>query len=72
MRFLDQLPLSYAVIAALTLGLSPFLPEPHLLEKLRMLVQGTLVKPIDIGDLALHGLPWAILFAKLARMAAGR
>ncbi|MDO8884860.1 MAG: RND transporter [Pseudotabrizicola sp.] len=72
MRFLDQLPLSYAVIAALTLGLSPFLPEPHLVEKLRMLAQGNLIKPIDIGDLVLHALPWMILLAKLARIAAKR
>ena len=69
MRFFDQLPLSYILIAALTFGLSPFVPEPHLVEKLRMLMQGTLVRPLDIGDLALHGLPWLLLLAKLGRMA---
>ncbi|MFN7224352.1 MAG: RND transporter [Paracoccaceae bacterium] len=67
MQYLDRLPLSYALIAALTLGLAPFVPEPHVVEKLRMLVQGVLVKPVDIGDLALHGLPWLILLAKVAR-----
>ncbi|MFN3847082.1 MAG: RND transporter [Paracoccaceae bacterium] len=67
MHFLDRLPLSYALIAALTLGLAPFVPEPHVVEKLRMLAQGALARPVDIGDLALHGLPWLILLAKLVR-----
>ena len=72
MSYLDQIPLSVAVILALTLGLAPFVPEPHLLEKLRMLAQGALVKPIDIFDLLLHVAPWLVLAAKLLRMAALR
>ncbi|MEZ5756277.1 MAG: hypothetical protein R3D90_16490 [Paracoccaceae bacterium] len=32
MHYLDQIPLSLAVIAALTLGLAPFVPEPHIWE----------------------------------------
>jgi hypothetical protein len=69
MQILDQIPLGLCLLAALTLGLAPFLPEPHLVEKLRMLVGGTLVKPIDIFDLVLHAAPWMLLLAKLARMA---
>ena len=69
MDFLDRLPLSYAVIAALTLGLAPFVPEPHIVEKLRMLAAGGLRRPLDIFDLLLHAAPWAVLLAKLARMA---
>lgn len=68
MTFLDQVPLSIAILAALTLGLAPFVPEPHLFEKLRMLSQGALVRPIDIFDLLLHGAPWLLLLAKVARM----
>ena len=41
MHWLDRLPLSVLVIASLTLGLAPFLPEPHLWEKLKMLAAGT-------------------------------
>lgn len=67
MKWLDRLPLSLLVIAALTLGLAPFLPEPHIWEKLRMLAAGTLSRPIDIFDLVLHGTPWALLAVKLAR-----
>ena len=69
MQILDSIPLSIAVIAALTLGLAPFFPEPHIWEKLKMLAAGTLTRPIDIFDLALHAAPWILLIAKLARMA---
>jgi hypothetical protein len=67
MKWLDRLPLSLVVIAVLTLGLAPFLPEPHVWEKLRMLAAGTLSRPIDIFDLVLHGTPWVLLAVKLAR-----
>lgn len=69
MSFLDQLPLSLLIIAALTLGLAPFAPEPHIVEKLRMLFSGTLSKPVDIFDLLLHATPWLLLVAKLGRIA---
>ena len=61
--------MNIAVLAALTLGLAPFFPEPHLWEKLKMLVAGTLVRPLDIFALMLHAAPWAVLIAKLIRMA---
>jgi hypothetical protein len=71
MTALDDLPLLPILLAALTLGLAPFVPEPHIWEKLKMLVGGTLVRPIDIFDLLLHAAPWVLLLAKLARMALG-
>lgn len=69
MGFLDNIPLALAVVACLTLGLAPFTPEPHIWEKLKMLAAGTLRQPVDIFDLFLHGVPWLLLMAKLARMA---
>lgn len=63
-RLYAKIRVSDALIAALTLGLAPFVPAPHVWEKLQMLVAGTLVRPIDIADLAMHGLPWLVLFAK--------
>ena len=71
-ELLDKVPLSIAVLAALTLGLAPFFPEPHIWEKLKMLAAGALTKPVDIFDLALHAAPWILLFAKLIRMAFAR
>ena len=67
MKFIDSLPLSTLIFASLTLGLAPFVPEPHVWEKLKMLFSGTLVSPIDIFDLLLHGLPWLLLILKLWR-----
>jgi len=52
------------VLLCLTLGLAPFKP-PHILEKLTMLFQGRLVRPIDWFDLILHGAPWVLLILKL-------
>jgi hypothetical protein len=67
--WIDRLPLGLVLIVALTLGLAPFVPEPHLWEKLKLLAAGRLTRPIDVFDLLLHGLPWLLLIAKLARMA---
>jgi hypothetical protein len=72
MRWLDSLPLSWLAIGALLLGLAPFAPEPHLWEKLRMLANGDLHRPIDIFDLMWHGALPALLVLKLGRMLALR
>ena len=69
MAVLDQIPLTILILAALTLGLAPFVPEPHIWEKLKMLVAGDLVKPVDIFDLLMHATPFVLLAAKLLRMA---
>jgi hypothetical protein len=69
MKWLDRIPLGLLVAAALLLGLAPFVPEPHLWEKLKMLAAGTLVKPLDVFDLLMHGAPVALLAAKLWRKA---
>ena len=60
-----KIPLSLLVVICLTLGLAPFTPEPHLLEKLKMLVSGELGRPVDIFDLMMHGAPWVLLILKL-------
>ena len=69
LNLLDQMPLSILIIAALTLGLAPFFPQPHITEKIQMLLAGNLTKPVDIFDFRMHGLPFILLAAKLARMA---
>jgi hypothetical protein len=67
MKWLDKIPLGLLLLPAVLLGLAPFSPEPHLLEKLRMLSQGTLHRPIDIFDLLLHGTPVVLVVLKLVR-----
>ena len=68
MQILDRIPWNIAILAALTLGLAPFFPEPHIWEKLKMLASGTLVRPVDIFDFLMHGAPWLLLAAKALRM----
>ena len=65
MKWLDNIPYAVIVPLAVVLALAPFTPEPHLWEKLKMLFAGTLVRPIDIFDLLLHGMPLLILVLKL-------
>jgi len=56
-------PMGMLIVAALLLGSLPITPEPHLFEKIRMLLDGTLVKPVDMFDLFWHSWPilWIIL-----------
>jgi hypothetical protein len=70
MNWLDRLPTSLLLVAALFLGLAPFIPEPHVVEKLRLLISGSLRRPLDIFDLCFHLLPLVLLLLKLGRTAA--
>jgi hypothetical protein len=65
MKWLDRIPYSLLVPLAAVMALAPFVPEPHLWEKLKMLASGSLVRPIDIFDLFLHGTPLLLLALKL-------
>lgn len=68
MVLLDKIPVFQLAVAALLLGLAPFFPEPHLFEKLRMLMQGNLKQLIDIFDLIMHAALPILLIIKLIRM----
>ena len=72
MSWLDRIPMGPLVAVAVLLGLAPFAPQPHLWEKLTMLVAGELVRPLDIFDLLMHGTPVVLLVLKLARRALKR
>lgn len=50
------------ILACLTLGLAPFVPEPHIWGKLKWLAGGAVgMQPIDWFDTLFHGLPWLLL-----------
>ena len=68
-KWIDEIPLGFLVLASLFFGLMPFTPEPHVWEKIKLLMAGNLVKPIDIFDLLMHGTPWVLLGIKLWREA---
>ncbi|TDK51243.1 RND transporter [Antarcticimicrobium luteum] len=63
----DRISWEFAFLLAVTLGLAPFVPAPHVWEKLQMLADGTLGRPIDLFDLALHAAPWLLLLGKAGR-----
>ncbi len=54
LKSIRRIPIMMLAIAAMFMALAPFAPEPHLVEKLRMLSQGELTKGIDIFDLFWH------------------
>ena len=50
------------LIASLTLGLMPFVPEPHIVGKIRWIAGGAVgMGPMDWFDVVLHGFPWVWL-----------
>lgn len=55
----------FLIPIALLLGLAPFYPQPHIVEKIRMLMAGTLKRPIDIFDLFWHAWPFALLLYRI-------
>ncbi|MDT8384796.1 MAG: RND transporter [Gammaproteobacteria bacterium] len=65
MRWLEKIPLVPLILAAIFMGLAPFVPQPHLWEKLTMLVDGSLTKPVDIFDLLWHSALPILLVVKV-------
>ncbi len=67
MEFLDKLSYPMLILSTILLGLAPFYPMPHLLEKILMFKEGNLKKPIDIFDLFFHSIPLILLIMKVWR-----
>lgn len=61
-----RLVMDYRLLIPLVvlLGLAPFYPQPHIVEKVAMLSHGALNKPIDIFDLFWHSWPFVLLIVK--------
>jgi hypothetical protein len=64
MRLIRELPFSVLIVVTVLMLGAPFVPEPHLIEKARMAMNGTLTRPIDIFDVVWHLLPAALLIWK--------
>ncbi len=67
LSWIDRLSWPLLLVLAVWMSLAPFVPEPHLLEKLKMLFSGTLARPIDIFDLFMHGTPQVVVVIKAVR-----
>ena len=56
---IKRFPFINPLLIALTLGLAPFTPEPHVLGKLRWVLGGGVgMQIMDYFDLVLHAAPW--------------
>jgi hypothetical protein len=64
---LDRIPYPLLILLAVFMLLAPFRPMPHVLEKLIMLKNGALNRPVDIFDLLYHLLPTILLALKIFR-----
>ena len=71
MKYLDKIPFRTVIVMTIFLGLLPVVPEPHLWQKLKMLVAGDLVQPIDLFDTLFHAAPGLVLLAKIYRRKTG-
>lgn len=67
LKYIDKIPLLPLAVAAIFMSLAPFSPEPHLVEKSRMLINGELTRPIDIFDLFWHSFLIVLLVIRLLR-----
>lgn len=72
MRWLDHIPLVALIAVAAWMAVAPISPEPHLIEKLRLLSHGGLTRPLDIFDLCLHTAPLVLLAVRLRRQFSSR
>jgi hypothetical protein len=67
MEWIDLISFNILIPITLLLGFAPFFPRPHIYEKLSMLKEGTLKKPLDIFDLLYHLSPFVLLLVKVVR-----
>ncbi|MAW85758.1 MAG: RND transporter [Phyllobacteriaceae bacterium] len=62
---IGAIPWPTLVIIAVLIGGAPFVPEPHLVEKARWLIEGHPFRPIDWFDILWHAWPLALIAVKL-------
>lgn len=67
LNFLDKIPYPVLIIFAVMMLLAPLKPMPHVVEKILMLKNGTLHRPIDIFDLFFHLFPLILLILKIVK-----
>ena len=68
LKWLDRFPLVWLAVLAVWMLIAPLSPEPHVVEKIRLLGQGQLKRPLDIFDLLMHSTPMVLLLIRLVRL----
>lgn len=61
---IEKISYPQLILLAIMLGLAPFFPIPHTIEKIQMLINGELKKMIDIFDLIFHTSPIFLIIIK--------
>jgi hypothetical protein len=61
-----------SLIASLTLGLAPFVPEPHIWKQILNLTLGRPMYTLDWIDVAMHGAPWLLFIILGIRKLTGK
>jgi hypothetical protein len=65
--WLENLHWAWLVPLAIFAAMAPWPmgPEPHVIQKVRWLMEGSLYKPLDVFDLVFHLSPTLLVIAKL-------
>jgi len=64
LKFLNKLSYSTLIFATIFMLLTPISPMPHVVEKMLMIKNMALYKPLDIFDLFFHLSPLILLIIK--------
>jgi len=67
LTLLDKIPYSILIVFTIIMLAAPIKPMPHVVEKILMLKNGTLHRPMDIFDLFFHLIPLVLLVLKLVK-----
>lgn len=67
LNFIDQIPYPVLAVFTIIMLVAPITPMPHVVEKILMLRNGTLHRPMDIFDLCFHLFPLVLLILKVVK-----
>lgn len=67
LKILDKIPYPLLIVFTIMLLAAPIRPMPHVVEKIIMLTNGTLTRPVDVFDLFFHLFPLILLIMKFIK-----
>jgi hypothetical protein len=67
LKILDKIPYSVLIVFTIMMLAAPIRPMPHVVEKIIMLTNGTLTRPVDVFDLFFHLFPLILLIMKFIK-----